>query len=319
MAAQEIVVTPHTLPAGYCFTTLQDLLDTFSSHQTVLLPAGSTQIIVSDSTPGPADQDKVWLKVDGVGNPVNFYWFNGGSWKEVNPPLVFWGIGSNVGNAYTVSVANPPPALVTGQMYMFKVPTSNTGAATLQVNAFGSFSFNAAGVALTAGQLVVNSYIGAIWTGTTFELFGAQSSSIAVSQLIPGTNTQRVTTTGGIAVWQGGYQRLTPVAVPTVTGITTMTHTLGVKPDLYNVYLICTGNNNGWVVDDMIDISQIFQSNAGTDYYQILVATVGISSVVVRHSNLNTGLFTYKNSDGTLVDLFPNIANWKLGASLWVF
>jgi hypothetical protein len=313
MAAQEIVVTPHTLPAGYCFTTLQDLLDTFSSHQTVLLPAGSTQIIVSDSTPGPADQDKVWLKVDGVGNPVNFYWFNGGSWQEVNPPLVFWGIGSNVGNAYTVSVANPPPALVTGQLYLFKVPAANTGASTLQINAFGAFAFNAAGVALTSGQLVVNSYIGAVWTGTTFELFGAGSPTIDVTRITPGSNKQRIETTAGVPGWRGGWTSVTQSTIPTtIAGASNIgNHLLGAVPNLMTAWLqVKTGQTDqGYSALDRVELCKALTVDGGSNDKQAYSIVVDLTSVYLIPS-IYTGIIVPNKTTGayTAGDITATIA-----------
>jgi hypothetical protein len=296
------------------------MLNLFSSHQTVEIPAGHTEIVVSEAAPGPADQDKVWLKIDGTGDPVNFYWFNGGSWKEVNPPNVFWGIASNVLNAYSLAVAKPPPALVTGQLYLFKVPTANTGAATLQVNAFGAFAFNAAGLPLVAGQLVVNAYIGAIWTGTTFELMGAQSSQIAVSQLIPGTEGQRVTTTSAVAVWQGGFYRFALIAVPTVSGVTDLgLHGLGVQPDLVYFYLECTVANNGFTVGERIDVQAAYTTVSSNDK-KVLQGSADATNARIARYVPGGGFFVLSNSTGIEVDISGVLAaDWKLGCNLWVF
>ena len=319
MATETVYVTPHPLPAGYCFTSLQDLLDTFSSHQSVELPIGFAQLVVSASTPAPVDQDKVWLKLDGLGNPVNFYWFNAGSWKEVNPPNVFWGIASNVGNAYTIAVAKPPAALVTGQLFLFKVPLANTGAATLQVNALGVFPFNASGVALPSGTLVANAYVGAVWTGTTFELFGGGTPSVNVSQIVAGTNGQRITTTGGVSVWQGGYFQYPLIAVPTVDGVTNLgAHGLGVKPDLQFFYLECVVANNGFTVGERIDVQAAYTTVSSNDKRLLQGSADNASARIARYVP-GGGFFVLSNSTGIEVDISGVLADWKLGASLWVF
>ena len=37
-------------------------------------------VIISETTPDPADQDKLWVKIDGGGFPVGTFIFNGGEW-----------------------------------------------------------------------------------------------------------------------------------------------------------------------------------------------------------------------------------------------
>lgn len=323
MPESTIYITPHPLPAGYCFTSLQDLLDTFSSHQSVTFPAGATEIIVSASQPMPADQDKVWLKVDGVGNPVNFYWFNGGSWKEVNPPNVFWGIASNVGNAYTVSVSKPPTALVTGQLFLFKVPLANTGAATLQVNAFGAFAFNGSGVALPSGTLVANAYIGAVWTGTTFELFGGGNPSINISQLVPGANRQRIETDTGVPTWRGGWNTIEQATIPTVTaGASNIgNHLLGAVPSLVSAYLeVKAGQTDqGYAAGDRIDLGKALTVNTSNDK-QAYAIVVDLTSVYLIPSIYSGIVIPNKTTgDYTAGDITATIAKWKIVVNVFLF
>jgi len=324
MATETVYVTPHPLPAGYCFTSLQDLLDTFSSHQSVELPIGFAQLVVSASTPAPADQDKVWLKLDGLGNPVNFYWFNLGSWVEVNPPNVFWGIASNVGNAYTIAVAKPPAALVTGQLFLFKVPLANTGAATLQVNAFGVFAFNASGVALPSGTLVANAYVGAVWTGTTFELFGGGTPSVNITQLNPGSNRQRIETDTGVPTWRGGWNTITLGTIPTVIGGASNigNHLLGATPDLVTAYLrVKTGQTDqGYAALDCIDLAKALTIDGGSNDKQAYAIVVDLTSVYLIPS-IYTGIVVPNKTTGnyTSGDITATIAKWEIVVNMFVF
>lgn len=83
--ALNLAVTPSALPAGFCLTSYQQLLNDFSSHQSVTFPDTFKGVIVSPTKPGVNDTDKVWQKVDALGRPIRLYAFAQGAWLSPHP------------------------------------------------------------------------------------------------------------------------------------------------------------------------------------------------------------------------------------------
>src|SRR5947208_1006664 len=79
-----IPVTPSQLPTGFCATDYQNLLNEFSSHQSVDISTGiGTPVIVSAAK--PADQTVLWQKLDTGGRPEHLYFFSQGAWLSLHP------------------------------------------------------------------------------------------------------------------------------------------------------------------------------------------------------------------------------------------
>lgn len=69
------------LPAGFCPNSYQDILNQFSSLQSVTFPDTFAGVVASDTKPG--DTDRVWLQLVG-GKPVRLYSFFG-TWLSRHP------------------------------------------------------------------------------------------------------------------------------------------------------------------------------------------------------------------------------------------
>jgi hypothetical protein len=72
---------PDPSAAPLTVTELVNLLNTL--FLPVEIGNFSNQIISGSSTPSVTDQDKLWFKLDGAGNPLGFYKFVGGNWRPV--------------------------------------------------------------------------------------------------------------------------------------------------------------------------------------------------------------------------------------------
>lgn len=83
MADLVLPVTPGTLPSGACPASYQDMLNLFSSFQSVTFPASQGNVIVSATT--PADTSATWLQLDSLGRPVRWYSFASGAWLSLHP------------------------------------------------------------------------------------------------------------------------------------------------------------------------------------------------------------------------------------------
>lgn len=72
-----VTLTPGTLPAGYCPSTYQQILEDFLTNTVATLPGTYNTFVYGSSTPAVSDQDKVWVKVDASNNLVGIYTYNG--------------------------------------------------------------------------------------------------------------------------------------------------------------------------------------------------------------------------------------------------
>lgn len=74
-------------------------------------------------------------------------------------------------NAYTLDVgSSAPTAYATGQIVGFLASFTNTGNATLNINGLGAKNLFLGSTGLFAGAIATNSYIGAVYDGTQFDI-----------------------------------------------------------------------------------------------------------------------------------------------------
>lgn len=119
-----------------------------------------------------------------VGKLVN------GKWVPVDngvPQVVPVSGGSS--NAYTVTYAPAPIALVIGQHYQFISSFSNTDAATLNVNGLGAHPLKKYRITdLESGDISTGVVIDTVWDGTQFQILSQLSSSSSGSVTSVATN-----------------------------------------------------------------------------------------------------------------------------------
>lgn len=150
-----IPLTPLTVPPATCLpATTQELIDLCAQCLEVALPDGYTQIVVGSNTPAPEDQGKIWLKLDGSGNPIAFYKYAGGAWVPVAPQMVFWAVDGGTVNALSIGVTNYPNAALSSGLFIVQASNTNTGATTLAVNAFPAKPVKLAGADPYAGAIL---------------------------------------------------------------------------------------------------------------------------------------------------------------------
>lgn len=78
-----LAVSPGTLPAGWCPSSYQDILNNFSANQTVTVPDSNGNVIVSSTA--PTDTTAVWVRLDSFGRPLGVYYFASGAWLSPHP------------------------------------------------------------------------------------------------------------------------------------------------------------------------------------------------------------------------------------------
>lgn len=159
-----------SLPPQACLpTTAQGLINLAAQYLGVQFPTNYTQIVISDTTPAPADNGKIWLKVDGSGNPIGFFKYAGGVWTAITPQNVFFGIDTGAANAISVNISNYPYATQQNGLFIVKVKAANTGATTLAINAFGAVAVKIGGADPYANAFLADRWYAFTYTGTTFE------------------------------------------------------------------------------------------------------------------------------------------------------
>lgn len=98
-------------------------------------------------------------------------------------------------DTYTITVTPAPTAYVTGQVYVFKANTVNTGAATLNVNSLGAKTIvKNYNVTLTDGDIKANQIVEVVYDGTNFQLLSPISSITGLSN---GATSRDLSTASG--------------------------------------------------------------------------------------------------------------------------
>lgn len=85
MPTQLLRVNSDSLPAGFCFTTPQAVLDMYAQHLFVNLTNNSTFYSVGFAQPTPDQRTSPWLRLDGSNRPLGWYYYYNGGWRPVTP------------------------------------------------------------------------------------------------------------------------------------------------------------------------------------------------------------------------------------------
>lgn len=103
--------------------------------------------------------------------------------KDANGSLVATGTA----NTYAVTAHASPGAYFTGMWLGVEINATNTGASTINVNAYGAKSIvNHAGAALAAGELVAGQIYDLRYDGTNFRVNGYSSATIDLTSQVTG-------------------------------------------------------------------------------------------------------------------------------------
>lgn len=104
------------------------------------------------------------------------------------------GISGGTANAQTVTLAPVPTAYAAGMTIAFVVGTTNTGAATLNVNSLGTKAVQLFTAALSGGELTANHVAIVVYDGTQFQLVSGNSDFAQLS--LSNTFSHAVTVNG---------------------------------------------------------------------------------------------------------------------------
>lgn len=80
--ALPITITFSTPPEGSCPATFSDAVVLLQSLISGEITTSYAPYVLGSSTPAVEDQDKVWIRLDGVGRPIGTFVFYAGSWRR---------------------------------------------------------------------------------------------------------------------------------------------------------------------------------------------------------------------------------------------
>lgn len=192
MANVDVIPTAQNLPDGFCPTSWQDTVQAFATAMRVTLPSDYGQIVISDTTPAPADQDKIWFQQDGSGDVVAIrYWDSSppGSWERI-PVTPYYFTDTGAANSLQITTGDAISTLsdLTGRLLIVKVAAASTSATpTLTVDSAGATVIKKDGSAdlisgdMTAGMLAI-----LIYDGTQFQLLNPVDpvQSVSAAQFV---------------------------------------------------------------------------------------------------------------------------------------
>lgn len=168
-----------TLPPGFVHETWQDTFETFVRTIAAQLPGTYSSFVVSSTTPGADDQDKLWLKVASDCRPIGLYLYFGGAWVQVGSN-VFYGVDvSATVNVITVASTTPVVnSLQTGQTFLVKAALTNTGACVATINTPMAVSVpikKDGTTALVGYEFVAGGILELVYDGTYFQLLNPRT------------------------------------------------------------------------------------------------------------------------------------------------
>lgn len=181
-----VTLVAGTLAPPACYQSEQQRYEAYIAATTGTVPSGYVQWVVSASTPGAGDRDKLWLQIDANGNPMEAFRYINGAWRRwENTPLL--GVTSGgAGNAYTLTNSPVELALIPLKLYTFIANHTCTGASTLNIDGLGATAIvRANGTALQANDIVNGQVCVVFYDGTQFQLVSDRPANASAIYLYP--------------------------------------------------------------------------------------------------------------------------------------
>lgn len=278
-----LIPSAQNLPDGFCPTSWQDTLNTFSSSQRITLPVSLSQITISQNPPPPADQDKIWFKVDANNHilSINSYDSSSGTWERADEiPYYFNDFGSANNVQITTGENLSDAADIVGRLFIVKVLSANTTTTpTLTVDTIPAKQIKKYG----ANDVAIGDYEDGmiclfIYDGTSFQLLNIVAPLIPVVQIIR-SSTYNVPGVGGVQAWN---------------------HNLGEIPDFFDCYFVCAADDQGYVASsttgpDQIHYSQIEYTEEDVWQSPAFVLSADKNALSICRFNNPAGLLTILN------------------------
>lgn len=310
-----ITPTAATLPQGFCPSTEQERLDEYAESLSITIGNYYGQFVISGTTPSSGDQDKVWLKLDGGGAPIGFFYYVSGVWTQIDPPNVWVATAGGSVNAYTLTVSNYPSTTGprTNDVFFFSIPAlqGNTAASTLNLNATGAKNVKSANSDLWAGALEEKKWYSVVYDGTNYEVTAIKQ--IDEGDIPPGSDNDFLRTrnvSGTLTTqWESAYVG-TEQSIPAAGDKKTWAHLLTTVPIMYQVRFRCKTAEFGYVAGDEVDAGSLqFSSSQNENWFATYVTD---SNIGLIRPNVGDPILILDKTSAAESNLTE--ANWRVVA-----
>ena len=236
-----LIPSAQNLPDGFCPQTWQSTVDAFAAAMRVTLPTSASQIVVSQTAPPPAEQDRIWFQVDGNNHVIAIKSFDSSTntWERVDDiPYYFNDIGSvnnlQISTGDSINVIND----IGGRLFVIKASAANTSTApTLTVDGCAATVIKKNGSeALQAGNITAGMLCILIYDGTQFQLLNPK--------FVFPSNT-----------FLANYSESSLYPCPAKGVAQEWSHGLGDYPSFFDCYLVCAVADIGYSPGDRINSS----------------------------------------------------------------
>lgn len=326
--ATDLPIQIDTLTPPACYSTEQERADAYAAAMYVTVNEGYAQWVISATTPVVGDRDKIWLRLDVDGNPVEaLKWVAGAaSWVRWFSLPLYSDSNGGAANAYTSTYS---PALVAediqvGKIFLFKAAFANTGSATWSPNGLGPYTLKKnVSDNLTANDIIINQMVMVQYDGTNMQVLSLLGTT---GDLSPGTDgqTYRTRTVATVLTpkWETSVYK-TPVGslqnLPAAGNAVTFAHGLQdgdgapITPVNYGAFIYCNdvGGDATYSQGDEIPWDNVKRTDLSeTEHMQSVYANTAYVGAV--RGSVSTGLYVNSKTGGVLTSI--DTAKWKIGA-----
>lgn len=253
--------TPGTLPAGWCPSTWQSVLNQFAALLPIIVN-GEDEVIIQDATPGVDDRGKLWIKTLPAAPWVDSIriWVAeippSGDWRPIpGQPMYFVDTGAVNTMVITTGEAMNTEAFLTGRLFLVKANNTNTGAVTLAVDTIAAKGVKKQNnIDLEAGDFVAGQII--------MVAFDPDSNVFEVVNTLTPEPTP-----APVVVDTTGLTKMVPSEDPIpASGLeTTIAHGFGAIPTSIRLTLKCVTGEIGYVANDEIDVDTVTSWYVGAE------------------------------------------------------
>ena len=294
----DVIPSSQTLPDGFCPTTWQDTLDEFAASMRVHLPDSLGEIVISQTTPAPADNAKIWFKVDANNHVVGVYSYSSliGGWQlAADYPYYFQDLGTADAISITTGENIALNVDLQGRFFFVRIANANlTTAPTFQVDIAPVTAIKKYGAtAIAAGDFASDMIAILIFDGTQFQFLNPVIS-VPASQVVVSSNST------------------SPLSLPAVGDVVNYAHTLGVVPTFYSADFICVTPNNGYAAGAVIPFDTIScgGSNDEQPAFNLMADDTNLSLVQENGTFPNRGFLKRSAPIGSVVAFVQ--AEWNV-------
>lgn len=152
------------------------------------------------------------------------------------------------------------------------------------------------------------------------------SSILKVDNIKDTSDNQAISISNGVVTFASNPSGIT---IPSITKFvsaeitisastkTTLAHSLGAIPFQFDLYLICKTASSGYVIGDIIKVTQAFHSTAGTTAIGAIMSADATNIYLTTGPNSAGGMFKGFNQD-TGADVTFNNSHFKMIVKAWI-